>query len=64
MAIKGQQMKVQMPDHLYAALWQEAKDTGVTMADLVRIAVKARYPGVNWDDDETEEVLAKKEMTN
>ena len=39
----SQQIKVVMPAHLYAPLWQEAKDAGVTMADLVRIAVKERY---------------------
>ncbi len=37
------QLKVTFPPHLYAALQQEAKDAAVTMADLVRLAVKERY---------------------
>ena len=61
MAIEGMVIKVIMPNHLYAALWQESKDTAVTMADLVRIAVKARYPDVAWNDEVTAEVLAEKE---
>lgn len=57
MAISGTEVRVIVPDHLYAKLWQESKDTAVTMADLVRIAIKARYPDTSW----TDEVLAAKE---
>jgi len=40
---KGMQIKVVMPNHLYAALQSEAKDAAVPMASLVRMAVKERY---------------------
>jgi hypothetical protein len=44
MTIKdGQQMKVIMPGHLFAALQSEAKDTAMPMANLVRLAVQQRY---------------------
>lgn len=39
----NKQVKITMPDQMYAMLWQEAKSTGVTMASLVRIAVKEHY---------------------
>ncbi len=37
------QLKVVFPAHLYAALREEAQAAAVTMADLVRLAVKERY---------------------
>lgn len=37
------QVRVKFPPGLYAMLFQESKDTAVTMASLVRIAVKERY---------------------
>ena len=39
----GTQIRIVVPPHLYAPLWQEAKDAGVTMADLVRLAILERY---------------------
>jgi predicted tellurium resistance membrane protein TerC len=43
MAIDGQQVRVVMPAHLYDRLSAEAELVGVTMADLVRLSVAARY---------------------
>jgi len=43
MQTKQIQVRVTLPEHLYLALETEARDTAVTMASLVRIAVKERY---------------------
>lgn len=44
MAIEnGRQVKVVMPGHLYTSLQDEAKETAVPAASLVRLAVQQRY---------------------
>lgn len=45
----GRQLKIRFPQHLYDALLEESNDAGVTMASLVRIAVKDRYSSVDED---------------
>ena len=39
----GQQLRVVFPPHIYRALEEEAKQAGVTMADLIRLSVVERY---------------------
>ena len=41
--MQQKQLKVMFPEHLYVALSTEAEEAAVTMADLVRLAVRERY---------------------
>ena len=41
--IKGTQLKVKVPEAQYKALKIESREAGVTVASLIRLAIKERY---------------------